>query len=110
MAKQKIHELAKELKIASKVIVDYMNKKTKDKEKKYTSSNALEAEEAADIRANLDTLVKADSAMKESSAQKQPDSKAGQPKQNNGKDKPAESSRKRRGGTAKEKSQHNGSI
>ena len=90
MAKQKIHELAKELKIASKVIVDYMNKKTKDKEKKYTSSNALEAEEAADIRANLDTLVKADSAMKESSAQKQPDSKAGQPKQNNGKDKPAD--------------------
>ena len=90
MAKQKIHELAKELKIASKVIVDYMNKKTKDKEKKYTSSNALEAEEAADIRANLDTLVKADSAMKESSAQKQPETKAAQPKQNNGKDKPAD--------------------
>ena len=51
MAKQKIHELAKELKVASKVIVDYMNKKTKDKDKKYTSSNALEAEEAADLKA-----------------------------------------------------------
>lgn len=87
MAKQKIHELAKELKIASRVIVDYMNKKTKDKDKKYTSSNALEADEAADIRANLDTLVKADSALKESSAQKQGDAKAAQPKQNNAKEK-----------------------
>lgn len=80
MAKQKIHELAKELKVASKVIVDYMNKKTKDKEKKYTSSNALEAEEAADIKANLEMLVKADGALKESSQQapkqaKQPEAK-----------------------------------
>ena len=81
MAKQKIHELAKELKVASKVIVDYMNKKTKDKDKKYTSSNALEAEEAADLKANLDTLVKADNALKEASAQKQPDTKAAQAKQ-----------------------------
>ncbi len=66
MAKQKIHELAKELKIASKVIVDYMNKKTKDK--KYTPSNALEAEEAADIKANLEHLSRADARLKESSA------------------------------------------
>lgn len=65
MAKQKIHELAKELKIASKVIVDYMNKKAKDK--KYTSNNAIEDEEAADIRANLDTLAKTDARLKESS-------------------------------------------
>ena len=65
MAKQKIHELAKELKIASKVIVDYMNKKAKDK--KYTSNNAIEADEAEDIRANLETLAKADARLKESS-------------------------------------------
>ena len=64
MAKQKIHELAKELKLTNKVIVDYMNRKGKDKDKKYTSSNALEAEEAADIRANLDALVKADHELK----------------------------------------------
>ncbi len=83
MAKQKIHELAKELKVASKVIVDYMNKKTKDKEKKYTSSNALEAEETADIKANLEMLVKADHALKEAGAQqaKQADPKAAQSKQ-----------------------------
>lgn len=80
MAKQKIHELAKELKIASKVIVDYMNKKTKDKDKRFTPSNALEEAEAADIKANLDTLVKADSAYKETAAQsRQQDAKAGQP-------------------------------
>ncbi len=64
MAKQKIHELAKELKLTNKVIVDYLNRKVKDKEKKYTSSNFLEAEEAADIRANLDSLVKADHELK----------------------------------------------
>lgn len=83
MAKQKIHELAKELKVASKVIVDYMNRKSNDKDKKYTSSNALEAEEAADIKANIETLVKADNAYKEASAQaqKQPEGKAGQAKQ-----------------------------
>ena len=34
MAKQKIHELAKELKLTNKVIVDYLNRKVKDKEKK----------------------------------------------------------------------------
>lgn len=34
MAKQKIHELAKELKVASKVIVDYMNRRTQDRDKK----------------------------------------------------------------------------
>ena len=83
MAKQKIHELAKELKVASKVIVDYMNKKTKDKEKKYTSSNALEAEETADIKANLEMLVKADHALKDAGSQqaKQADPKAAQSKQ-----------------------------
>ena len=64
MAKQKIHELAKELKLTNKVVVDYLNRKVKDKEKKYTSSNFLEAEEAADIRANLDSLVKADHELK----------------------------------------------
>lgn len=82
MAKQKIHELAKELKVASKVIVDYMNKKSNDKDKKYTSSNALEAEEAADIKANIAALVKADNAYKEASAQaqKQPEAKAAQAK------------------------------
>ena len=36
MAKQKIHELAKELEVPSKIIVDYMNKKQKQPEKKYT--------------------------------------------------------------------------
>lgn len=72
MAKQKIHELAKELKLTSKVVVDYLNRKGKDKEKKYTSSNVLEADEAADIRANLDTLVKADRELKA----KQADTKA----------------------------------
>ena len=65
MAKQKIHELAKELKIASKVIVDYMNKRTKDRDKKYTPSNALEANEAAEIKANFEKLVKADSELKD---------------------------------------------
>lgn len=87
MAKQKIHELAKELKIANKVIVDYMNKKTKDK--KYTSNNALEADEAADIRANLETLAKADARLKEAAAASgektkapgQADGKAQQPRQ-----------------------------
>lgn len=82
MAKQKIYELAKELKVENKVIVDYMNKKTKDKEKKYTSSNALEAEEVADIKANLET-AKAGKAGKESAVktQKQTDAKAAQAKQ-----------------------------
>ncbi len=62
MAKQKIHELAKELKVSNRAIVDYMNKKIKDKEKekKYTSSNTLEAEEIAEIRANREMLAKAD--------------------------------------------------
>ena len=49
MAKQKIHELAKELEVPSKIIVDYMNKKQKQPEKKYTPSNALEADEVAEI-------------------------------------------------------------
>ncbi len=53
MAKQKIHELAKELEVPSKIIVDYMNKKQKQPEKKYTPSNALEADEVAEIRANI---------------------------------------------------------
>ncbi len=66
MAKQKIHELAKELKVASKVIVDYMNRRTQDRDKKYTPSNALEADEAAEIKANLDLLAKADSQLKAS--------------------------------------------
>lgn len=62
MAKQKIHELAKELKVSNRAIVDYMNKKIKDKEKekKYTSSNTLETEEIAEIRANREMLAKAD--------------------------------------------------
>ncbi len=59
MAKQKIHELAKELEVPSKVIVDYMNRTQKEKnpDKKYTPSNALEAAEIEDIKANIKQLA-----------------------------------------------------
>ena len=54
MAKQKkIHELAKELGIASRLIVDYMNKKGNERQKTYTASNLLLEEDEADIRTNL---------------------------------------------------------
>ena len=54
MAKQKkIHELAKELGIVSRSIVEYMNKKGTEKQKTYTASNLLSEEEEADIRSNL---------------------------------------------------------
>ncbi len=54
MAKQKkIHELAKELGIASRLIVDYMNKKGNERQKTYTASNLLLEEDEADIRKNL---------------------------------------------------------
>ena len=91
MAKQKIHELAKELKVASKVIVDYMNRRTQDRDKKYTPSNALEADEAAEIKANLDLLAKADSQLKASpktdSAEAAAETKQNGVKENEGKEK-----------------------
>lgn len=68
MAKQKIHELAKELKLTNKAIVDYMNRKMKDKDKKYTASNSLEAEEAAEIRANREMLAKTDAKQSDAKA------------------------------------------
>lgn len=61
MAKQKkIHELAKELGIVSRSIVEYMNKKGTEKQKTYTASNLLSEEEEADIRSNLNVKDAAD--------------------------------------------------
>lgn len=72
MAKQKkIQELAKELGIASKSIVDYMNRKSKEKKKVYTDSQELEVDEVADIRTNLTMNEKTNSGAKVSSEVKE---------------------------------------